>query len=138
MRSILGLATLVALAACGSSTGPLAPVLTVRTDSTHYRAGDSASVRVISLADQPLSYGVCAIGLERFDSSGWALVRDSARVCLASLAILGPGQTQVQRVYLPLGLDPGVYRLLLPVAYDTDGRTQLPDDLRASNPFKLQ
>lgn len=136
MKTLAVIAFAGLLAACGSATSPMSPVLAVITSSAHYRAADSVLVSETSISDQSLLLSPCP-SLERFGAAGWVAVESSA-LCIGSLVILGPGQTRQVHSALPPTLASGVYRYVTTVAYDAPGSANLPKDFGASNAFSVQ
>ena len=123
--------------ACRSPSAPIAPLVTVRSDSTLYRTADSVRLQVTNLSDQEVQYQPCAGQFQRFNGSDWASLPLTTTLCALSLGPVAAGATSTVDVESLAGLQPGVYRLIVLRLFKDSGQTLLPQELRTSNAFRV-
>ncbi len=127
----------VTLVACGcnSTTAPDSPQLSVTTNATFYRPGDTLTLRVSNIGSTTLYFGACT-HLQVFRGT-WVASPHWPTVCALPLGIVAPESTNTWSYPLSDSLDTGTYRAIADVFIGSDASAQVTPDQRTTTPFRI-
>jgi hypothetical protein len=113
-------------AACGGPSEPSSlRGVTLTPTAERFVVGQPVAAILANGSHVEIGYGAgCDIGLERPDGVGWKAYGTQRRPCLGLLNTLSPGAEATIHFPLDASVEPGTYRLRMPVApvYRGSGR----------------
>ncbi|MGH7543252.1 MAG: immunoglobulin-like domain-containing protein [Gemmatimonadota bacterium] len=102
-------------------------------------AGTSAEVQLENLSDRTIGFNLCPKVVERGDGSSWTpLPETRLEACTLELYVLAAGETTVQTIEIPAGLEPGTHRVVFEGISFEQGDPAIPPAERASDSFEIQ
>jgi hypothetical protein len=132
---------LATLVAC--SADPLSSVedgLAIFPSVSVAQPGDSISIRFLNWGARNLQGNLCPILLQHQQGSTWVTVASEplpGSACTDLLRRFRHGYAEERRLRLPAGLAEGEYRVTFQ-SIALEGGPPIPEDLRASSPFRVQ
>jgi len=128
------------LAGCRSAPGGEGDREVLRIDvvETTLAAGTSAEVQLENLSDRTIGFNLCPKVVEREDGGSWTpLPETRPEACTLELYVLAAGETVVQTVEIPVGLEPGPHRIVFEGISFEQGDPAIPPKERASDSFDI-
>lgn len=102
-------------------------------------AGTSAEVQLQNLSDRTIGFNLCPKVVEREDGNAWTpLPETSPEACTLELYVLAAGETVVQTIEIPSGLEAGSHRIVFEGISFEQGDPAIPPAERTSDPFEIR
>jgi hypothetical protein len=100
--------------------------------------GTSAEVQLENLSDRTIGFNLCPKVVEREDGNGWIpLPETRPEACTLELYVLAAGETVVQTVEIPAGLEAGSHRIVFEGISFEQGDPAIPPAERTSDSFEI-
>jgi hypothetical protein len=116
-----------------ADTIPATPDVDLRTDKTHYRAGDSLTMSFVNKSAATFVFNPCPRTVQRetdvASGRGWVPVAEPPRMCTMEAWVLKPKETRTAKTRLPDPLGEGQVRIV--VAMTRQGPAQAPGGVHA-------
>jgi hypothetical protein len=97
-----------------ADTNTVSTAVELRTDKTHYRAGDAVTMTFVNqTATDTFAFNPCPRVIQRQVEIGWVPVDEPARMCTMEAWILKPHETRTAQTKLPTPLPPGPVRIVV-------------------------
>ena len=101
--------------------------------------GTSAEVQLENLSDRTIGFNLCSKVVERADGDTWIpLPETHPEACTLELNVLAAGETVVQTVEIPAGLERGPHRIVFEGISFEQGDPVIPPTERVSDSFEIE
>ena len=104
----------------------------LRTDKTHYRAGDALTLTFVNKSTATFAFNPCPRIIQRQVGSDWIPVDEGPRMCTMEAWILKAHETRTAQTKLPGALAAGQVRIV--VALTKEGQPSSSSGVRAISP----
>ena len=141
IRSLPVLVVPLLLAGCRSAPGGEEDreVLRIAVVEPTLTAGTSAEVQLENLSDRTIGFNLCPKVVEREEENAWApLPETRPEACTLELYVLAAGETVVQMIEIPSGLEAGSHRIVFEGISFEQGDPAIPQTERTSDAFVVQ
>ena len=130
----LALLVTALLAGCDHPLFPDADDIDLRTDESHYAAGDTATLRIHNDSGETIGYNLCSHLIQRHDDDGWSdTLYGHDLPCIAMWLELRHGRSDTYPATLAPEMPAGTYRFRTRVDTDYDGEFSI-----YSNTFEVE
>jgi hypothetical protein len=122
MRIISRLLIVLTIISLPSCTHPASPDsrddsdVVILSTKANYVVGETVSAHLFNRSDEQITFGACAVSLERYEGGRWTHVWPTSGACIAILLSLSPNNNRTLEVPLETGIGPGTYRLRMSVS----------------------
>jgi hypothetical protein len=141
IRSLPVLGIPLLLAGCRSTPGGEEDreVLRIAVVEPTLAAGTSAEVQLENLSDRTIGFNLCPKVVERGDGTSWTPIPQTRpEACTLELYVLAAGETVVQTIEIPAGLEPGTHRIVFEGISFEQGDPAIPPAERVSDAFEIE
>lgn len=102
-------------------------------------AGTSAEIQLENLSDRTIGFNLCPKVVEREEENAWTpLPETRPEACTLELYVLASGETVVQTIEIPSGLEAGSHRIVFEGISFEQGDPAIPSAERTSDPFEIR
>jgi hypothetical protein len=102
-------------------------------------AGTSAEVQLENLSNRTIGFNLCPKIVERRRGDSWIPLPEARpEACTLELYVLAAGETVVQTVGIPTGLEPGPHRIVFEGISFEQGDPAIPPAERSSDSFEIE
>ena len=121
----------------GASALARADSITVRTDKTQYRAGETMTLTFENRSALPYTFNACTRTIEKESNGSWTALPDEGRMCTMQAFLLAPHSTQTGSTELPTPLAAGRYRVAVRMTLDQSTGQPVNPVYAVSDPFTV-